>query len=174
MKWLKILLYAVVAIAGELVWARGGNSIAPPPTSFINVATLPSGAVSANSLSPTCFSNPAGTVFANSNWTALSTQYLASNDNAQFVIKSKAACAARDINVTTWVRDGYVYLRVDGSGNAIYFDHNGETTNGTLVVGIVTGLDESSYPGGTYTALYANNDLVHTVAGYNKTDTTGA
>ena len=67
-----------------------------------------------------------------------------------------------------------LYVRLDSTGKAIYFLHNGETTNGYLEIGIVTGLNETSYPGGTYYPLYKNDNLVGTVSGYNKTDTTGA
>jgi hypothetical protein len=149
-------------------------STTPPSTVSVNVASLPLGTVAANSLSPTCFTNPTGTVFANSNWTSASTQYLAAPSAQQFIIRTLAACSTRDVEVTTWTRNGYVYARLDSTGKAIYFLHNGETANGSLEIGIVTGLDETAYPGGTYYPLYQNNNLVGTVPGYNKSNTTGA
>jgi hypothetical protein len=149
----------------------------PPPTLApvtIDVASLPLGTVAANSLSPTCFTNPVDTVFANTYWTPASTQYLRASAIQQFIVQSLPACNTRDVELTTWARRGYAYVRLDSTGKAIYFFHNGETTNGYLEIGIVTGLDATAYPGGTYYMLYQNNDLVGTVSGYNKTNTTGA
>ena len=140
----------------------------------IDVASLPLGTVAGNILSPTCFTNPVDTVFANSYWTPASTQYLRASAIQQFIVQSLPACNTRDVELTTWARQGYAYVRLDSTGKAIYFFHNGETTNGYLEIGIVTGLDATAYPGGTYYPLYQNNNLVGTVSGYNKTNTTGA
>src|SRR5262249_49083696 len=92
----------------------------------------------------------------------------------QFIVQSQPACNTRDVEVTTWARQGYAYVRLDSTGKAIYFFHNGETTNGYLEIGIVTGLDATAYPGGTYYPLYQNNNLGGTVSRYNKNNTTGA
>lgn len=143
-------------------------------TATIDVTSLSLGAVTANSLSPTHFSNQAATVIQQSSWTPLNTKYLCSNTDASFLLKTLPADNARDVEVSTWMRLGYIYLRVDGSGNALYFVHSGETANGSIQIGIVTGLNESSFPGGTYYPLYENDDLVHTISGYSKSDTTGA
>jgi hypothetical protein len=140
----------------------------------IDVASLPLGTVAANSLSPTCFTNPVDTVFAHTYWTPASTQYLRASAIQQFIVQSLPACNTRDVELTTWARQGYAYVRLDSTGKAIYFFHNGETTNGSLEIGIVTGLDATAYPGGTYYPLYQNNNLVGTVSGYNKNNTTGA
>jgi hypothetical protein len=149
----------------------------PPPTLTlvtVDIASLPLGTVAANSLSPTCFTNPVDTVFANTYWTPARTQYLIASAIRQFIVQSQPACNTRDVELTTWARQGYAYVRLDSTGKAIYFFHNGETTNGYLEIGIVTGLDATAYPGGTYYPLYENNNLVGTVSGYNRTNTTGA
>jgi hypothetical protein len=153
-----------------------GPAPAPTPASMvtIDVANLPLGTVAANSLAPICFTNPTDTVFANTYWTPASTKYLAAPSSQQFIIRSQPTCSMRDVEVTTWTRQGYVYVRLDSTGKAIYFLHIGETTNGYLEIGIVTGLNETAYEVGTYYPLYKNDNLVGTVPGYNKTDTTGA
>lgn len=165
-------LFLIVLLGG---WTHGAVNPAPtpPPTATINVAGLTNGTQSVNSLSPTCFTNPADTVAANTTWTTASTKYLVAPTTKQFVIKGLSSCNWRDVEETVWMAQGYVYLRLDGSGNAIYFFHDVTTTNGTLTIGMVTGLDESSYPGGTYYPFYSNPDLVHTVSGYTTTNTDG-
>jgi hypothetical protein len=180
------------AVNGGQLYSAANNSIggnvsgnsAPPtgpapastPASMvtIDVANLPLGTVAANSLAPICFTNPTDTVFAHTYWTPASTKYLRAPSAQQLVIKSLPACNTRDVELTTWTRQGYVYVRLDSTGKAIYFLHQGETTNGYLEIGIVTGLDETAYPGGTYYPLYKNDNLVGTVPGYSKTNTTGA
>ena len=125
--------------------------------------TLTAGAVSANSLSPSCFSNPVETASSNSTWTASPATYLFSpSGSQQFSLKSIGN--ARDVEVTAWVKEGYTYVRYDGS-NAIYFYHSSASpnTNGYLEVGIVTGLDQTAFPGGTYMPLYVNSNLVSTI-----------
>jgi len=140
-------------------------------TITINVATQTPGAISANSLAPSDFTNPLETVAANSNWTPLSTKYLYYSADNKFTVQSIATW--RDVEVISWARWGYIYLRLNAN-KAIYFIHNGETANGLLEIGIVTGLDETAFPGGIYYTLCQNTDLLHTVTGYDKTDTTGA
>lgn len=169
-----IILYLMLCASGFggfSIFQTIKNTIA---SAAINVAGLSPGTQTVNGLAPSCFTNPADVVSANTTWTPLSTQYLAAPTNQQYVVLSISACNARDTELTTWTRQGYVYLRLDDLGNAVYFLHNGNSTNGTLEIGIVTGLNESSYPGGTYFPLYSNIDLVSSVAGYSKTDTTGA
>lgn len=138
----------------------------------ISVSGLTAGAQGVNTLSAD-FTNPACTVVANTTWTPLSTKYLAATDNTDYVVRSVSGHATRDMEVTTWVRSGYVFLRLDGTGKAIYFFHDGSTTNGTLDIGITTSLTESAYPSGTQYVLYRNANLVGTVSGYDRTDTTG-
>ncbi len=140
----------------------------------IDVALLATGSFSANSINPSCFTNPAATVSANTFWTPLSTKYLEANSQNNYVVNSSPEGNMRDVELTTWTRQGYVYLKLDVNGKAVYFFHNGNTANGTLEIGIVTGLNQSSYPGGTYYKLYSNTNLVGSVSGYNKTNTTGA
>jgi hypothetical protein len=142
----------------------------------IDVTALTAGSQTANSINPSCFNNPADTVFANTNFTPLSTKYLAASSNVNYVVDSTPEGNMRDVELTTWVRDGYVFLRLDGNGNAVYFSHNGDGSagNGVLNIGIVTGVSQLSYPSGTYYPLYQNNDCAHTITGYNSTDTTGA
>lgn len=167
----KIVSLLVVTLV-LAAWIHGGGWA--PFT--IDVAALVTSPVTVNGLYSTCLTNPADTLASNTNWTPLSTQYLLAPTASQFAIKAKPNCYARDVEVATWARQGYTYLRLDATGKAIYFLHNGETTNGTLEIGIVTGLDENSYPSGTYYPLYSNTDLVHTIPGnaYNITNTTGA
>lgn len=139
----------------------------------IDVSSLTTGAQTANSINPSCFNNAADTVSANTFWTPLSAKYLEATSIANFVVDSTPEGNMRDVELTTWTRDGRVFLRLAG-GNAIYFWHNGETVSGSLEIGIATGVDQSSYPSGTSYPLYKNADLVGTISGYNRTDTTGA
>ncbi len=140
---------------------------------IVTVSGLTLGAQSINGILPAGFNNPACTVFQNTSWTPLSTKYLRANSAAQYVVESTPDGSHRDVELTTWTRVGYVFVRLS-SGMAIYFYHSGDTSTGTLEIGIVTGLSEASYPGGTLYPLYVNTNLVGTVTGYNRTNTTGA
>lgn len=145
-----------------------------PTDASIDVAGHATGAVSANAW--TGFTSPASTVFTSTNWTSPSTsiKYLKADSSKDFIAKSTGSC--RDVEVTTWARRGIVYLRLTDAGKALYFDHNGETANGNLEVGIVTGLTEGvaePKSNGTFTLLYATSNLAGVAAGYSVTDTAG-
>jgi len=151
-----------------------------PPSGTVSVCgstsvTLVNGAVTANSLAPSTLLNAVGNVASNTTWTTASTAYFLATTVAQFSVQSTTACQCRDAEVTTWMRQGYVYFRLSG-GSAIYFKHDGETANGTLRIGIVTGLNEASYPSGTEFLLYENTTLTSapfSTAGYTRTNTDG-
>lgn len=113
-----------------------------------------------NSISPTCFTNPADTVAANTNWTSSSTNYLKAPSSAQFVLQGLTSCQSRDVEVQTWMAKGYVYVRLDNQGNALYFYHDVTQTNGYLEVGVVQGLNQGSFPAGHYYPLWTNNNLI--------------
>lgn len=138
--------------------------------STINVANLTAGTQPVNGLQSHCYTNPADTVAANTNWTTASTKYLSAPAQGNYV--ATFLPFNRDVEVTTWTRLGIVYLRLDSSGNAIYFSLSGNSTNGTLEIGIVTGENGTTYQSGTYYAMYSNTDLVDTI-GYKKTATDG-
>lgn len=155
-----------------------------PAVCSVDVTALTTGVgtVAANTLAASCLSNPTDTVNANSNWTSVSTKYLsATSGSGAYIAKSVASAQTRDIEVKTWTNRGYVFLRLDSSGNAIYFLHEGSVGTGLLEVGIATGLDESAFPSGTLYPLYSNTDLVGTIGtsgtvcacGYTQTGTDG-
>src|SRR5580704_4425098 len=172
--WARIatLLLCLTSFANAAGHGSSYNSW-PSSSASIAIGSLTNGTQTVNGLSPTCFSNPADTVAANTTWTTASTKYLTAPTAAQFVIQSLGTCNARDVEVTTWTRQGYVYVRLDGQGNAIYFLHDGTTTNGTLEIGIVAGLNQSSYASGIRYPLYSNANLAGTVTGYTTTATDG-
>lgn len=156
-----------------------GSLAVPSPTAgpvsetdlSIPVSSQSVGAISANAFSGLI--SPTGSVSTNSSWTASSTKYIAASDYRNLIAKTSNA-ASRDMEVDTWARDGIVFFRLTLAGKAIYFYHNGETSNGTLEIGIVTGFTEGvGYKGAGFTPLYTNAQLT-SVAGYSKTDTTGA
>lgn len=124
---------------------------------------LSPGAVSANSLAPSCLANPADTVASNTTWTSSSANYITANAGAAtYIASTLSSGVGRDITVQTWSHGGYVYERLDSNGNAVYFKHDASTTNGTLEIGIVTGLGQTTNTGATYYPLYQNTDLIHT------------
>ncbi|MBI5003688.1 Ig-like domain-containing protein [Candidatus Kaiserbacteria bacterium] len=141
---------------------------APKSEYSINVPSLPLGGYAANSLS-TDFTNAAGSVGANTYWTASSTKYLVPTNQAQFVLASKYC--SRDEEVETWIRAGRVYLRLTPDGRGVFFDINPNTTNGTLIVGIATSTTETQYYPGYSRYLYSNDNMVGTIPGYSKTAT---
>lgn len=146
-----------------------------PTDASIDVAGHATGATTANEF--TGFTNPVGSVSTSSSWTSpsVSLKYLFGDNWKNFIVKSTGE--ARDVEVTTWGRNVIVFLRLSDDGKAIFFHHNGESTNGTLEVGVVTGKAEGlgfrSGGDGTYTVFYTNSDLAGTVTGYSKTDTAG-
>ena len=179
-RWRNGSILAVIILGACTFVAYGDDStpsivqptVPRPLPSPATITAEPVGPVAVNSLSP-CFSNPAGSIFSFDRW-GTTQNYIRAPTDAQFIFKSLAVCQQRDVEVQTFVSEGYVYLRLDSSGNAIYFYHNVLSPTGILSVGIVTGLDETAYPGGTYYPLYTNNNLVATVPGYGPNDVTGA
>lgn len=173
------IAYALLAAA---LWYSG--SAAPVVTACsANVNLSPLGAtVSVNSLAPQCLANPADTTASNTSWTAASTKYVSAPATNQFILNTLSSGYARDAEISTWTRQGYVYLRYDAAGDAIYFFHNGDQTNGYLEIGIVKGLSQTgSYPVGTYYPLYEKSQLVSLIGtsgslctcGYTSTATDG-
>lgn len=169
------LILAVICDGADAQTFGGAYNAPVVAQTATGIAGLVGSPQPVNGIAPSCFTNPADTLASNSNWTGTSTQYLFPPASQNFLMKSIAKCATRDVEVQAWTRQGYVYERLDGSGNAIYFFMNGDNSaNGYLEFGIVTGLDETSYPGGTYYPLYINNDLVHTCGcGYTNSATDG-
>ena len=82
--------------------------------------------------------------------------------------------SSRDQEVTTYMRIGYIFLRLVG-GKAVYFNHNASAGSGTLDIGIVTGwttvrgirvIGTADSPSG-YTNIFCNasgNSIVNCVA----------
>ena len=139
----------------------------------INVAGASLGAVAAGAVF-TGFTNSACTVSDANNWTTptASLRYLIASDSKNHIVITDDS--ARDAEVTTWSRNGTVFFRV-ASGRAIYFQLNQETANGTLTVGICTGLTfgTSNYAENfTGYSIYTNSNLVSSV-GLDKDDTEG-
>ncbi|MBI5003808.1 peptidoglycan-binding protein [Candidatus Kaiserbacteria bacterium] len=142
------------------------GAAAPQAEYSLNVSALPLGAYAANTLSPD-FTNAAGSVLANSFWTASSTKYAVSANTAQSILASKYC--SRDMEVETWMRKGYVFLRLTPEGKAIYF--NIDYDNSYLAVGIATSTNETAYYPGATRTLYLNSNLVGTIPGFSKTGT---
>lgn len=146
-----------------------------PSDASIDVAAHATGATTANEF--TGFASPVGSVATSTNWTSpsASLKYLFGDDWKNFIVKSTGE--ARDVELTTWVANGIVFLRLSDDGDAIFFAHNNGGTNGILEIGVVTGKQEGlgmrSGGDGTYRVLYSNSNLVGTVSGYSKTDTEG-
>ena len=141
----------------------------------IPVSSLATGAVSASTFPG--LSNPAAVVFSSSYWTAgRPIKYIAASDY-RYPIATSIIATSRDMEVTTWSRNGVVLLRLNG-GTAIYFEHNGETVNGSLTIGVVTGfVPGQGFIYGTsavFRQLYTNDNLVGTAPGYSKIETAGA
>lgn len=159
-------------------WAGFMAGPAPemPDAVSLPVSSTPVGAVSADAFAG--WTNPAITAANSTSWTSPSTsiRYL-------FPVDSKYPIATtvdswRDVEVTTWMHLGCVMVRWSGT-TAIWFEHQGETTNGLFSAGVITGINPggatvTTCPAGTRVSLYSNSDLVGTVPGYSKTDTAGA
>jgi hypothetical protein len=138
----------------------------------VDVAGTSTGAILAGTVF-TGFTNPAGSVFDVTNWTtgAVAKRNVKATATANAVLTSDDS--GRDVEVTTWTRQGTVFLRV-ADGRAIYFNLNLQTSNGTLIVGVCTGLTFGSIAYGsnyTGTAIYTNAEL-ETVAGVADFNTT--
>jgi len=147
-------------IAGIINTPRIPAAVSPPSDVSVNVAGLSVGAHSANEFAG--FTSPATTVFTSSNWGSASTNYLVEQDEAEVALKTTSS--HRDVEVTTWCRRGFVYLRVTG-GKAIYFTISGETD--VFEVGIATGLGGSE----SRIAIYAGTLTM--IPGYDGNDTAG-
>src|SRR5262245_14120791 len=102
--------------------------------------------------------NAAGEIASNSHWTANPASYFQAGDSKDFLLLSKTC--SRDMEITTWTRNGYTILRYDAAtGAGIYFTLNLEAARGQLEVGIVTGAGSDSYRQGTYYQIYFSEDL---------------
>ena len=125
------------------------------------------GAIAANTYDPLHWTNAAGSIFSATNWTTPTTtlSYLTQTNGMNFAVRS--IFCSRDQEVTTFTENGTVYLRLTNDGNAIYFNHNGETSNGTMTIGIVKGVTDTA--AGASFQLYNNANLIGTWAGYSKT-----
>lgn len=129
------------------------------------------GAIGANTLSPHAL-NAGGRIIQNRYWTAAQTLYF-SAEHTSFSIRS--LYCSRDMEVSTWSRNGIVFLRVNEDGKGFFFLHNGEHKGGTLEIGIATGLfAQDGYRHGTsarFYRLYRKTNLAATIAGYQLTNT---
>ena len=137
--------------------------------------TIPVASQSLGTLAPNYFAgckSPALTVAQNNYWTPANTKYLYDPTGLSPVALSNAW--SRDQEVTTYMRIGYVFLRL-ASGKAVYFNHNANAGSGSLDIGIVTGWTTGHLPGasGTYTSLYSTSNLDGIASGYQQADTTG-
>lgn len=127
----------------------------------------------------TGFTGPAGSVFQSTNWTTPSTNinYLQANDYHVFVAQTTAT--PRDVEVTTYVRNGTIFLRLF-NGTAIFCTHNGDAGTGEFKFGVVVGLpgnvvlNSNDALTGSYHTLYDNTNMGGTVPGYDQTNTAGA
>jgi len=174
------VLLAALVVAGPAIARLGlGGTTGPttPNDVTLPVSSTPVGAVGADAY--TGWTNPAGTAADDTSWTSPSTsiRYLKPTDAAYSI--ATTADSWRDVEVTTWVRNGCVLLRYAG-GVAVYFIHFGDSANGTLSVGVGSGYEEGGLPHDQQCpkrsagiSLYENSDLVGTVPGYSKTDTAG-
>lgn len=166
-------LIASPAWAGLMVGSPSGGTI--PNDVTLPVSSTPVGAVAANAYSG--WTNPADTAANDNQWTSPSTsiRYLYAT-NSKYPIATTVG-QWRDVEVTTWVRTGCVLVRWS-STTAVYFEHQGETTNGLAAIGVITGINPggtqtTQCPAGLRTELTSNSNLVGTVPGYSKTDTAG-
>lgn len=125
------------------------------------------GAIAANTYDPLHWTNAAGSIFSANNWTTPTTtlSYLTQTNGMNFAVRS--IFCSRDQEVTTFTENGTVYLRLTNDGNAIYFNHNGATSSGTMTIGIVKGVTDTA--AGASFQLYNNANLIGTWAGYSKT-----
>ena len=121
-----------------------------------------------DSLSPDWFNGP-NHILQRDSWTTNKMNYLVADDSKNFILKSRAS--ARDMEVDTWTRNGYVYLRMSEDGTAIFFRFIHDVDRGWLHVGIITGVGEDLYEQGSIRYLYSNEDLLGTLAGYRKSPT---
>lgn len=171
---LALLLCVSTALAGG---GHGIPYVAPTGSVSISVSTQPGPfpqSIAANNW--TGFSSQTGSVFQQTNWGVTNGLYLQGNDATLPVAITTAT--PRDVEVTTFVRNGTIFLRVS-NGTAVYCQHNGETTNGTFNMGIVTGLPANITTGsgalnGAYYALYSNANMNGAGIGYNNAATSGA
>ena len=150
------------------------------PLSFATQAsgsrvTIPVAVQPLGTLTPNYFAgctSPALTVAQNNYWTPANTKYLYDPTGLSPVALSDAS--SRDQEVTTYMRIGYIFLRLVG-GKAVYFNHNANAGSGTLDIGIVTGWTTGQLPGasGTYVSLYNTSNLDGIAPGYQQANTTG-
>lgn len=133
------------------------NGLAIPDDFAINVSALSTGAYNANTLSASNASNAAGDVVSHSNWTTAATKYIEpSVSAADWVLLSNGS--SRDQEVTTWVHNGRIFLRLTG-GKAIMFELLLNTVNGTLNIAHVEGVTNSSYNPTTTRTIWGNGNL---------------
>lgn len=167
-------LFVLAPLCAQAFW-HGSTFVEPVGSVSIPVSSQVNGAISANNW--TGFTSPAGTVFTASTWGAANTKYLESNDFHTMVATTTAI--ARDVEVTTYVRDGTVFLR-QSNGTAIYCRHNADGgTTGFFEFGAVDGLvgnpvNSGGSLVGTYHALYQTLDMAAAAPGYDKNNTAGA
>ena len=140
---------------------------------FIDIANAATGAVAAGA-AYAGFTNPACTVFTDSNWTSPTTslKYIkpTADDAKNYVVLSDDI--GRDVEVTTFIRNGAVFLRV-ANGKAIYFRINQQTN--TFSIGIATSLTfgTTALPNNyTAYAIHSTADL-STDSGFVAADTQG-
>ena len=136
------------------------TSIATPdPAGFPPDRTYATNYLSANWL------NSAGRIVRNANWTNQPVGYYAPENFKTFAFTSKTC--SRDMELDTWIRDGYVVLRYDAmTARGVFFRLNLEVIGGQLEIGIVTNAGESEFLQGNYYVLYSTTDLIHLAPGY--------
>jgi hypothetical protein len=142
----------VLLLAAASMQSPQAQTCTPPPSPnssySVDPENLTAGSYAANSLSPD-FTNPAGQIFSQSYWTTSAKKYMAANNFANFSVRGNYC--SRDMEATTWTRNGYIFLRLTPEGKAIYAALNGEASGNAVEIGIATGCTDGSYdPPRTY------------------------
>ena len=136
----------------------------------IPVASLVLGAYGVNNWSG--ITTPATTVFSSSYWGTTS-NYIQATTTSQTLATSTTS--SQDQHITSYCRNGFWTLRLDGSGNCYVFQINEETNNFTLkyLLGY-TGGDPSNSANYTTAYTLAGGTLTTVIPGLNLANTTGS
>jgi hypothetical protein len=166
-----------------LAWpaSTGVYNSAPPTDNVIPISTLSTGAYAANFW--TGFTTPASTIYnpANAGWACGSgganNFFEPTGDGGG--LNATSTTSWRDVEVTTWLHRGCIYLRMAG-GTALVCFINGDANscNGLIEMGIVEnfvpGTGNTDFGGtGNFYFSYVNENPTSTLAGYSNSYSPG-
>jgi hypothetical protein len=140
-------------------WVVNEGVLIPDDFSY-DPAPASTGAYSADTLVSAHATNAAGTIMSNTFWTTAATKSFGVSPAGTWALLSNGS--SRDQEVTTWVHQGRIFLRLNADGDAIMFEQLLSTANGTMNIALVFGVDSSTYNPTTTKNLWVNSDLKNT------------